>query len=68
MKIIQQRATEKNENGWREPAIGECNHCGTHVYLSSPTNDCDKCGTTYNMVGQEYRADWRDLRDDGMDI
>jgi hypothetical protein len=68
MKIVRERAKEKNQYGWREPAIGECNHCKTHVFLSSATNDCEKCGTTYNMMGQEYRSDWRDLRDDGMDI
>jgi hypothetical protein len=43
----------------REPAIGECNHCGKEVVLSGFTNTCE-CGLDYNFSGQELcsRENW----------
>lgn len=40
------------EHHWKEAAVGECNHCRTHVILDSFTNTCEKCGADYNSAGQ----------------
>lgn len=47
-------------NHYVEPAIGECNRCGCKVALYGFTNTCEKCGTDYNMSGQELapRSQW----------
>lgn len=47
-------------NRWTTPAVGECNHCGTHVTLAGFTNTCPKCHADYNMGGQELasRSQW----------
>lgn len=43
----------KNVNRFTETAIGICNICGEKVYLEGFTNTCEKCGTDYNMSGQQ---------------
>jgi len=47
-------------NAYYEPAVGECNRCGHDVHLHGFTNTCEKCGTDYNMSGQQLasREQW----------
>jgi len=47
-------------NSYMQPAIGICSICKTEVQLYSSTNTCEKCGTDYNLFGQELtpRSQW----------
>jgi hypothetical protein len=42
----------RSVNRYWEPAIGECS-CGHEVVLESNTNQCEACGSYYNMGGQQ---------------
>lgn len=53
---------EAPNNGYECPDCGSTHvgrfegvtcHCGCIVWLSSFTNECDKCGQLYNAFGQE---------------
>lgn len=43
---------EEYPNTWTDPAIGECDRCGTEVELHGFTNSCPQCETDYNQSGQ----------------
>lgn len=46
----------KSTNSYTESAIGICNICEEEVYLDGFTNTCEKCGTDYNMSGQQLAS------------
>src|SRR5271168_4077152 len=46
------KGVEAYPNHWVEPAIGECDRCGSEVELHGFTNTCSQCETDYNMSGQ----------------
>ena len=47
---------QKFTSAYIDPAIGECDECGTVVSLESFTNTCQNCGADYNMSGQRLSS------------
>src|SRR5271155_2348772 len=54
------KGVESYPNRWVEPAIGECDRCGSEVSLDGFTNTCANCHADYNQSGQLLgpRSDW----------
>lgn len=51
---------QRFDHSYADPAVIACDCCGAHVTLYGFTNTCEKCGTDYNMSGQELapREQW----------
>lgn len=53
------------ENTYTQPTIARCT-CGHEITLATFTNQCEECGTYYNMSGQTLLSPehWDDLGED----
>lgn len=46
-------------HSYTQPAVAECDDCGSEVELCGFTNTCDSCGADYNMSGQRLAPRWQ---------